>query len=258
MRALPTPLHLLVGGRFVGLARHLKWCEAAEDIESSAFVSLFGDDAKAADQALPEVNVIIDAATDGATLHSVCRQRGVKYHQVRTKQTASYVHQAAYFLQQVGLSPHLDDYIDSISVKPAAQELIIHPGSGGAHKCWPVENFIELADRLIGQEKRVRVIFGPAELERIEPVQLNAFRSIAETMEWPETVDLAKILAQGCHYVGNDSGVSHLAATCGSRCVVLFGPTDPAIWRPLGPEVKVIARNPLSDLAVEDVVQELG
>ena len=34
--------------------------------------------------------------------------------------------------------------------------------------------------------------------------------------------------------VGNDSGPSHLASALGVRGVVLFGPTDLAIWRPLG------------------------
>lgn len=258
LRALSRPLHLLVGGRFVGVARHLNWCDAAEDLESSAFASLFGNDVEAAHLVLPKAVRVIDAATDGTALRSVCRRRGIRYDQINTKQNESQIHQAAYYLQQIGLPPMLDDYVNSVRVGSTTQEILIHPGSGGVQKCWPVENFIELADRLITQGKHVRVVLGPAELERIEPVQLDAFRSLAETIEWPEIVALAGILAQGCRYIGNDSGISHLAAACGARCTVLFGPTDPAIWRPLGPEVTLIVRNHLLDIAVDDVMATLG
>jgi heptosyltransferase-3 len=52
--------------------------------------------------------------------------------------------------------------------------------------------------------------------------------------------ELAARLA-GCHaYLGNDSGVSHLAGLCGARTVVLFGPTSPVVWSPLGPRVRTM------------------
>lgn len=45
----------------------------------------------------------------------------------------------------------------------------------------------------------------------------------------------------GCRaYLGNDSGVSHLAGLCGARTVAMFGPTSAAIWQPLGPDVHVL------------------
>jgi ADP-heptose:LPS heptosyltransferase len=52
-------------------------------------------------------------------------------------------------------------------------------------------------------------------------------------------MELAGRLA-GCRaYLGNDSGVSHLAGLCGARTVALFGPTPSSVWRPLGPRVAV-------------------
>jgi ADP-heptose:LPS heptosyltransferase len=42
------------------------------------------------------------------------------------------------------------------------------------------------------------------------------------------------VLAHASLVVGNDSGVTHLAAVAGAPVVALFGPTDPALWRPLG------------------------
>ena len=55
--------------------------------------------------------------------------------------------------------------------------------------------------------------------------------------------------------MGNDSGISHLAAAFGAPVVALFGPTDPAVWRPIGPGVRAL-RSPtgrMQDLGVEDV-----
>jgi ADP-heptose:LPS heptosyltransferase len=52
-------------------------------------------------------------------------------------------------------------------------------------------------------------------------------------------VDLARSLA-GCRaYLGNDSGISHLAGLAGARVIVIFGPSSPVQWKPLGPAVQV-------------------
>ena len=50
-----------------------------------------------------------------------------------------------------------------------------------------------------------------------------------------------QVLSGAGLYVGGDSGVSHLAAAVGVRAVVLFGPSDERVWRPLGPHVTVVA-----------------
>jgi ADP-heptose:LPS heptosyltransferase len=52
--------------------------------------------------------------------------------------------------------------------------------------------------------------------------------------------DLAALLCR-CHaFLGNDSGVSHLAGMMGIPTVAVFGPTDPAVWAPLGPNVRTL------------------
>jgi ADP-heptose:LPS heptosyltransferase len=57
--------------------------------------------------------------------------------------------------------------------------------------------------------------------------------------EWPVRV-LAAALAEAGLFLGNDSGVSHLAAAVGTPTVALFGPTDPTVWSPIGPRVTVV------------------
>jgi ADP-heptose:LPS heptosyltransferase len=55
---------------------------------------------------------------------------------------------------------------------------------------------------------------------------------------------LAAVLAQATLFVGNDSGVTHLAASVGTPTVALFGPTDPGRWAPIGPAVQVLQGGP--------------
>jgi hypothetical protein len=48
------------------------------------------------------------------------------------------------------------------------------------------------------------------------------------------------MLSVSDYYVGNDSGISHLAGVLGCRGIALFGPTDARIWRPLGADMDII------------------
>ena len=65
---------------------------------------------------------------------------------------------------------------------------------------------------------------------------------------------LAQELASANHYIGNDSGITHLAATLGLRTVALFKNTDPGIWAPLGEHVEVLNQ---SGLSPEQVIDQL-
>lgn len=115
------------------------------------------------------------------------------------------------------------------------------PGSGGARKCWPRERWLELADRLSRDGRAVDVVVGPVERERDDP----------RAWPWPvgcaprfvqeaEVVRLARRLEQCQQLVGNDSGVTHLAAALGVPTLALFTATDPAVWAPVGPHVHVL------------------
>lgn len=124
--------------------------------------------------------------------------------------------------------------------------IALAPGSGSQKKNWPLEQFMALAHRL-RQEIRGRIawVIGPGE-EKLE----RRLR-LAETATdlWWAHLPLATLAAglQRCQvYVGNDSGVTHLAAaTDGPAVVAIFGPTDPRVWAPPGEQVR-ICRTPLT------------
>ncbi len=125
----------------------------------------------------------------------------------------------------------------------------LHPGSGGSEKCWPTSQFAELAWKLIESGRSVVVVEGPADHQIVEKLVSSissrvAAGSLHRLIRLPllSLVDLAAIL-EGCSaYVGNDSGITHLAAATGIPTVALFTVTDPAVWGPRGRVV--ILRNP--------------
>jgi ADP-heptose:LPS heptosyltransferase len=125
--------------------------------------------------------------------------------------------------------------------------ILLVPGSGSPIKNWPPENYLQLAGKL-AQSANVLTILGPAE-EGLEGLFSNL-----PIIRNPPLGGLAGLARMASVFVGNDSGVAHLAAAGGGRGVVIFGPTDPARWRPLG-EVTVLRRAPLRDLPWREVAR---
>ena len=111
--------------------------------------------------------------------------------------------------------------------------MAIHPGSGSSKKCWPKEKFVALirwAKRYLGAT--ILLISGPADkdiFEAIWPSIKGCSPLVAENL--PLT-HLAAILERCSVYVGNDSGITHLAASVGTPTLALFGPTDFRLWGP--------------------------
>ncbi|MFK7740148.1 MAG: glycosyltransferase family 9 protein [Planctomycetota bacterium] len=116
------------------------------------------------------------------------------------------------------------------------------PGSGGVHKCWARAHWLQLAQALADRGRDVCVLVGPVESERgadnprIWPWPSPATMWIDE----PLPLGAAKRLQDAQQFVGNDSGPTHLAAALGVPTLALFVATDPAVWAPVGPHVRVL------------------
>jgi heptosyltransferase-3 len=134
---------------------------------------------------------------------------------------------------------------------PDARSIAIHPGSGSPKKNWPVKRWIELIGTL---PRPVLVILGEAE-------NASAFRSSPEivlAVNQPLETLVAELRTARL-FLGHDSGISHLAAACGVPSLVLFGPTDPGMWAPPAPHVRVLRRGTdLSSLSVGDVHEAIA
>ena len=122
--------------------------------------------------------------------------------------------------------------------------IAIHLGSGSEKKNWPAENWHRLAEDLQTQHPQVRIIFITGEAEEARGTAVSACFDHWHAL--PLTI-LADRLGTCQLFLGHDSGISHLAAACGLPCLLLFGPTDPAIWAPPQSTVQVL-RAPAGDL----------
>jgi heptosyltransferase-3 len=131
--------------------------------------------------------------------------------------------------------------------------LAVHPGSGSPRKNWPAQRFGAFAELLCARRPWL-LIEGPADAEAAAPAAL--LPSVVRARELPPRV-LGAVLARAGLYVGNDSGISHLAAAWGAPVLALFGPTDPAQWAPVGPRVRVVRAGDgrMESLELEDVVR---
>ncbi|HSB73628.1 MAG TPA: glycosyltransferase family 9 protein [Candidatus Methylomirabilis sp.] len=114
----------------------------------------------------------------------------------------------------------------------------IHPGSGGRHKQWPPACFATLAAE-VGDP--VVLLEGPADAEACREAASEMSPALPVALAAGLSLPQVAALLSACRiYVGNDSGISHLAAALGVPTVVVAGPTDPCLWRPLGPRVAVV------------------
>ena len=148
-------------------------------------------------------------------------------------------HCAQHLLASVCPGGRLDARILDITPRISG-EVLVHPGSGSPRKNWPAERFAAVVAGLLARGVATRLVVGEADTSAARAVERQVGRPLPR-IEHPDLEDLAARLA-GCRaYLGNDSGVSHLAGLAGARSVVLFGPTPAAVWRPLGPRVHVMS-----------------
>jgi heptosyltransferase III len=122
----------------------------------------------------------------------------------------------------------------------------LHPGSGSTQKNWTVDRWIELGNRLLGQNHALLVVSGEADQTQLDILKRTWKRPEVRFATNLALPNLAAIFAETV-FVGHDSGISHLAAATGAKCLLLFGPSDPGVWAPQGNNVRVI-RAPNGDL----------
>lgn len=124
--------------------------------------------------------------------------------------------------------------------EPEHRLVAIHPGSGGAEKCWPAEYYGALINLLAESGFRPVITFGPADhLIRRRLLPWIESRDVL-VVEDRSLVEVAALYGRCRAMIGNDSGMTHLAAAAGTPVIALFGPTDPAVWGPRGKNVRIL------------------
>ncbi len=142
-----------------------------------------------------------------------------------------------HYLKELGLnedfSPEL--LVEPLENSPLKGKAAIHPSSGSPKKNPPLEFFLEIKEFLDAVGVESIFLLGEAEEHLKEKLKPSVF-SLSPL--W-----IAKALKSARLYVGLDSGISHLASYVGVPSVVIYGPTDSIIWRPIGKSVYQVSLN---------------
>jgi ADP-heptose:LPS heptosyltransferase len=134
--------------------------------------------------------------------------------------------------------------------------VVIHPGAGKPEKCWPVERFIKLAEKLKRKRIAARVLLGEAEIEKWPADAIEHIAQAAEVHRPATPIDLLNQITSASAFVGNDSGPAHLAGIIGVPTIALFG-TSPDRWKPIGPKVTVIHRETIDAIPLDEIEKAL-
>lgn len=134
-------------------------------------------------------------------------------------------------------------FLKNHGIDPDAFLIAIHPGSGSRAKTWPVGRFLNLADTLVGAyQAQILFIMGPGD-ERIKQELRRTMGSkhpvILDGLSLPH---VGAILERCSVFIGNDSGITHMAAAVGAPVVAIFGPSDPIRWAPRGRKVNMVRK----------------
>jgi ADP-heptose:LPS heptosyltransferase len=124
--------------------------------------------------------------------------------------------------------------VPRIPVPKAAGEsfVVIHPFASSPRKRWPLENFLGVAKRI---GRTIQWCAGPEE-------------TLEDAVRFEDLYELACWISRANLYIGNDSGISHLAAAVGTPVIAIFLDSDPAIWAPRGEHVRVLRHPTVKDV----------
>jgi ADP-heptose:LPS heptosyltransferase len=143
------------------------------------------------------------------------------------------------------------NHIQSLLTEQGKPYFVVHPGGGSNpgmmmdSKRWSVEYFAAVTDTLATELDAVPILIGgPADSELVNHLK-KQLKTLAQAfigeLSFPEVGALA---AAALFYIGNDTGLTHLAAASGAKTIMILGPSDPkryapytksslALWKPV-------------------------
>lgn len=246
LAALPARVELLGTPPFIDLALCSGLASATHSIDRARFRALFdagADDAELREFLSPFDRVV--AWSRMPLLRSLLGRLEIDVLQADPLPPPG-VHASDHLYQVLaplgirGRAPNPRVCIDrqAPSSRDGRRFVAIHPSSGSSHKNWPPAQFETLARRCQQAGLDVVWIQGEADGEVVPPLARAVPAPVARELPLRE---LAGLLSESALFVGNDSGVSHLAAAVGAPSVVVFRSTQPTQWAPRGSRVQVVA-----------------
>ncbi len=125
--------------------------------------------------------------------------------------------------------------------------VVLHPFASAPPKTWPIERFVEVAERLQSSGLEPMILAGPGD-------DASAFAKFQVFRNAP-LADVKNLMAGASLFIGNDSGPAHIAAAFAVPVVVLFGPSNPVTWAPWRTEARVLtSQGSIDKISIEEVL----
>jgi ADP-heptose:LPS heptosyltransferase len=163
-------------------------------------------------------------------------------------------HRVEAYARVLGMAPppapqlwlNANDRAHGAALVPAGTPVLaLAPAANWRGKMWPAQRFAQLAERLTsayGPLPGARVAIFAAANERAEAQAVIDALPLASRIDLvgrTNPLEAAAALQRCALFVGNDSGLMHMAAALGVPTLGLFGPSDPALYRPWGPHTAI-------------------
>jgi ADP-heptose:LPS heptosyltransferase len=150
------------------------------------------------------------------------------------------------------LSPAQKKERELIKEEPERKFVVVHPGSGSEKKCWAARNFLEIIERLTAKKVKGALVTGEAEKRMDILIEKTALPPGWTWLRSPSLIALSNLLQEADLYLGNDSGITHLAAACGTEAVAVFRKELVTAWEPYG-RIHLLSADSLEEISVESV-----
>ncbi|MHB8599047.1 MAG: glycosyltransferase family 9 protein [Ktedonobacteraceae bacterium] len=180
-------------------------------------------------------------------------------------------HMVDYLAEPLGLQVNVTEYVVpatgwSNGFHPYNPPVAIHPGSMSVVRSWPAASFASVINKLMRLNYPVLLLLGPSEARLLKELGRHLSRppqaEMLSVLQNAPMLEVARRLQQCRYYLGNDSGIGHLAGMLGIPTLILFGPTSlaamsPIAMHPVGPHVEVIQEKPLKRLSPDRVLAHM-
>ena len=203
-------------------------------------------------------DVAIDLRTAFLTLLIRCGQRGFKRrgtsagdHAVQHHFTAL----AAILGPQIDIPPQRL-WVDQDAAQtasellreiPAGRRLVVAPGANWPGKIWPIDRYQDMIEELRSDFDAVIVVGSAQDKDRGRQLQESSVFPVVNLAGRTTLLEVAACMAGASAFVGNDSGLGHMAAALGVPTLTVFGPGRPQRYRPWG-ERAIVVLAPNTDL----------
>ena len=117
--------------------------------------------------------------------------------------------------------------------------IVIAPKTNSAAKDWPIERFAELMRRIHKPDTQFVVLASAAQKPEVQ-LLISTDMAVLDLSGATDLDTAYAIMERASLFIGNDSGLLHMAAAAGIKCIGLYGPSNDRVYAPRGPHVTIL------------------